>query len=143
MVAKITKRDFLKLAGMGGVVFASGLPGFNSAARAAGMAGADFHFVQLSDLGGVFEVSGPIGRHVEANEYDDPELVKLGTPTHSILNDAERRKASAKVFDYLTDNAYAFVIIPGGTVYTHTKEVKLNTSAPRALPVNPHEFTWK
>ena len=52
MVAKITKRDFLKLAGMGGVVFASGLPGFKSSARAAGMgmAGDDFHFVQLSDL---------------------------------------------------------------------------------------------
>lgn len=50
MVAKLTKRDFLKLAGMGGVVFASALPGFASRALAAGMAADEFYFVQLSDL---------------------------------------------------------------------------------------------
>lgn len=37
------RRDFLKLAGIGGVVYASGLPGF------AGAAQADFSFVQLTD----------------------------------------------------------------------------------------------
>ena len=95
------------------------------------------------DGGAVFDVSGPIGRHVEANEYSDPVLAKLAEPIHTILSDAERRKAARPVFDYITDNAYAFVIIPGGTVYTHTKDVKLNTGAPRALPMNPHEFTWK
>jgi peptide/nickel transport system substrate-binding protein len=93
------------------------------------------------DGGGVFEVSGPIERHV--SEYDDPELTKLAAPTHSILDDRARRHAAAKVFDHLTDNALAFVLIPGMVVYTHTKEVKLNTSIPRALPVSPHEFTWK
>ena len=50
MNAKITKRDFLKLAGLGGVVFASALPGFGSVSRAAGKAAGDFYFVQLSDL---------------------------------------------------------------------------------------------
>ena len=41
------RRDFLKLAGLGGAVFASGLPGCASL----GMGGAqDFHFVQLSDV---------------------------------------------------------------------------------------------
>ena len=49
MTAKITKRDFLKLAGLGGVVFASALPGFGSVSRAAGKAAGDFYFVQLSD----------------------------------------------------------------------------------------------
>jgi len=42
------RREFLKLAGLGGVVFASGLPGCASF----GTAGApqDFHFLQLSDV---------------------------------------------------------------------------------------------
>jgi 3',5'-cyclic AMP phosphodiesterase CpdA len=41
------RRDFLKLAGLGGAVFASGLPGCASL----GMGGAqDFYFVQLSDV---------------------------------------------------------------------------------------------
>src|SRR5579883_1182995 len=50
MVAKVTKRDFLRLAGMGGVVFASSLPGVAGRALAAGMAMEEFYFVQLSDL---------------------------------------------------------------------------------------------
>jgi len=33
MTANFTKREFLKLAGLGGVVFASALPGFGSASR--------------------------------------------------------------------------------------------------------------
>jgi hypothetical protein len=46
MRRSINRRDFLKLTGLGGVVFASGLAGFPSygASRAS-----DFHFVQLSD----------------------------------------------------------------------------------------------
>jgi len=48
MVANITKRDFLRLAGMGGVVLASQLPGFASRSFAA--EADEFYFVQLSDL---------------------------------------------------------------------------------------------
>ena len=46
MANTIDRRDFLKLAGIGGAVFASGLPG------CATMAGGqdDFYFVQLSDI---------------------------------------------------------------------------------------------
>ena len=43
-----TRRHFLKLAGLGGVVFASGLPGWASAARRSASA-QDFYLVQLSD----------------------------------------------------------------------------------------------
>src|SRR5882672_9887987 len=47
IMSKIDRRDFMKLAGLGGVVFASGL-GFN--AFGTGMIGReDFYFVQLSD----------------------------------------------------------------------------------------------
>ena len=95
------------------------------------------------DGGAVFDVSGPIGRHVEAQEYDDATLAKLAEPIHAILDDGERRKAAARIFDYITENSYASVVLSSLVIYTHTKEVKLNTSAPRAVPVNPHEFTWK
>jgi hypothetical protein len=44
---KIDRRDFLKLTGLGGVVFASALGGWASAARKSGHE--EFHFVQLSD----------------------------------------------------------------------------------------------
>ncbi|APV50021.1 serine/threonine protein phosphatase [Betaproteobacteria bacterium GR16-43] len=43
----IDRREFIKLAGFGGLVFASGLPG---CAHLAGPGGGDFHFLQLSDL---------------------------------------------------------------------------------------------
>jgi len=95
------------------------------------------------DGGSVFDVSGPIGRHVQAGEYEDAVLSKLALPVHAALDDAQRRKMAAPVFDYITENAYAFAIIPGTSSYTHTKEVKLNTSIPRAIQVHPHEFTWK
>lgn len=42
------RREFLKLAGLGGVVFASGLPGCASLGSPG--ASPDFHFLQLSDL---------------------------------------------------------------------------------------------
>ena len=44
---KIDRRDFLKLAGLGGAVFASGLSGWAQAAKSAGAK--EFYFVQLSD----------------------------------------------------------------------------------------------
>src|SRR5262245_46994963 len=44
----IDRRDFLRMAGLGGVVFASGLPG--CAGWGGAGAPADFHFIQLSDL---------------------------------------------------------------------------------------------
>ena len=45
MSTAFDRRDFMRLAGLGGVVFASGLAG--CATRAA--PSSDFHFVQLSD----------------------------------------------------------------------------------------------
>ena len=94
--------------------------------------------------GGMMEVSGQLGRHVDSNEYDDPMLAKLAGATSSIMDDAARRTEVAKVFDYITDNAYAFAIISNYSFFTHTKEVKLNNArAVRAENVNPHEFGWQ
>jgi len=93
--------------------------------------------------GGMFEVSGQLGRHVHSKDYEDPMLEKLASPTYAIGNDAERRKAVAKIFDYITEQAYAFVTVANRPVFTHTKDVKLNASGFRAEQVNPHEFGWK
>ena len=46
MAQSIDRREFLKLAGLGGAVFASGLAG---GARFVNAADGDFYFVQLSD----------------------------------------------------------------------------------------------
>ena len=48
MTSNIDRRQFAKLAGLGGVVFASGL-GSPLTAGSAQAAGEDFYFVQLSD----------------------------------------------------------------------------------------------
>src|SRR5258706_14596321 len=55
MQQSIDRRQFLKLAGLGGVVFASGLAG---GAKFAGAAQDDFYFVQLSDTHWGF--NGPV-----------------------------------------------------------------------------------
>ena len=93
--------------------------------------------------GGMFEVSGQIGRHIDSREYNDPVLTKLAGITYEVLDDVERRKAVAKVFDHLTEQAYAFPMMPNRPVFTHTKEVRLNARDFRAEQVNPHEFGWK
>lgn len=93
--------------------------------------------------GGMMEVSGQIGRHVDSNEYDDPLLGKFASESATILDDAARRKVVAKIFDRMTEQAYAFPMVPYHTIYTHTKEVKLNARDMRAEHVNPHEFAWE
>ena len=53
---KIDRREFLKLSGLGGVVFASGLAGCSSMGAHADRQ--DFYFVQLSDIHWGF--NGPV-----------------------------------------------------------------------------------
>ena len=93
--------------------------------------------------GGMFEVSGQLGRHVESNDYGDPTLAKFAEVVPAISDDAERRKAVAKIFDHITEQAYAEVTVPNQTVITHTKEVVFNAGSIRADSINPHEFGWK
>jgi hypothetical protein len=93
--------------------------------------------------GGMFDVAGQLGRHVESNDYGDPELAKLASVVPTILDDKKRREAAAKVFDRITEMAYAEVTDPNRPVFVHTKEVVLNARTIRAEQVNPHEFGWK
>ena len=105
------RRDFLKLAGLGGVVFASGLGGIAAAAgKASGKAAAydDFFFVQLSDTHWGF--SGPpnpdaqvtLRKAVAAvnslNEQPD-FIVFTGDLTHTTDDPKERRRRMAEFRD--------------------------------------------
>src|SRR4051812_7069269 len=102
MASDIDRRDFLKLAGLGGigVVFGSALPGI---ARAAGHD--DFYFVQLSDTHWGFEGApnpdskGTLKKAVaavNALEQQPDFVVFTGDPTHTTDNPMERRKRMAE-----------------------------------------------
>jgi 3',5'-cyclic AMP phosphodiesterase CpdA len=107
MAHPMDRRQFLKLAGVGGVVFASGL------ARTAGAAtGEDFHFVQLSDTHWGFE--GPpnpdakvtLKKAVAAvNALNDPPdfIMFTGDLTHTTEDGRERRARLTGFRDIVAD----------------------------------------
>ena len=104
MSASIDRRDFLKLAGLGGVVFASGLgcAAGRGEATARGAAEDDFYFVQLSDSHWGFEgpVINPDARGtlpkavaaVNALAVQPDFIVFTGDLTHTTDDPAERRR---------------------------------------------------
>src|SRR5882672_12911171 len=98
MSESIDRREFLKLAGLGGAVFASGLPG------CAGMGGAkqdDFYFVQLSDTHWGFkgpalnpDAEGTLQKAVaavNALSFEPDFIVFTGDLTHTTDDPKERR----------------------------------------------------
>ena len=94
--------------------------------------------------GNSFSVGPNVVRHFQTGEYQDPELAKLVAPIPTVLDDAERRKAAAKAFDYLTENAYAFAMIPNREIFTMTKEVGIRRPNDlRPAQISPQEFFWK
>jgi hypothetical protein len=94
----IDRRDFLRLAGVGGVVFASGLAG---CARYSNAAGSDFYFVQLSDVHWGFkgpvinpEAGATLQRAVaQVNALPEPPdfIVFTGDLTHTTDDPGVRR----------------------------------------------------
>ncbi len=106
MSESIDRREFLKLAGLGGAVFASGLAG------CAGMAGAkqeDFHFVQLSDTHWGFkgpalnpDADGTLQKAVAAVNslsFEPDFIVFTGDLTHTTDDPKERRRRLAEFRD--------------------------------------------
>jgi hypothetical protein len=146
MVARLTKRDFLKLAGIGGAVFASGLPGVAARALAAGMAVDEFYFVQLSDLHWGFkgpkvnpDAEGTLPKAIaRVNALPEPPdfIVFTGDITHTTDDPKERRKRMAKAKEIISglkvkqirflagehdaslDNGEAFKEFFGNTTYS-------------------------
>ncbi|HEY3491134.1 MAG TPA: metallophosphoesterase [Candidatus Deferrimicrobiaceae bacterium] len=100
MNSKLDRRQFLKLAGIGGVVFASGMGGFAEAAKT-GTVGKDFFFVQLSDTHWGFkdekvnpDWQGTLKKAVAAvNDLESPPafIVFTGDLSHTTDDPKERR----------------------------------------------------
>ena len=111
----INRRDFLRLAGLGGAVFASGLVRTAGAADKAASRGAaydDFYFVQLSDTHWGFE--GPPNpdakvtlrkavRAVNSLEDQPDFIVFTGDLTHTTDDPKERRQRMAQFRDIVAD----------------------------------------
>ena len=106
MSESIDRREFLKLAGLGGAVFASGLAG------CAGMASAkqeDFYFVQLSDTHWGFkgpalnpDADGTLQKAVAAVNslsFEPDFIVFTGDLTHTTDDPKERRRRLAEFRD--------------------------------------------
>jgi hypothetical protein len=102
MTRKIERRDFLKLAGLGGAVFASGLGYLSGAAARPDEQGRDFYFVQLSDTHWGFsgpqinpDADGTLKKAVaavNALRHQPDFIVFTGDLTHTTDDPLERRK---------------------------------------------------
>ena len=102
----VDRRQFLKIAGLGGVVFASGLGCASTKSDMAYGAGQDeFFFVQLSDTHWGFkgapnpDAEGTLPKAIAAVNALDPQpdfIVFTGDLTHTTDDPAERRRRMAK-----------------------------------------------
>jgi predicted phosphodiesterase len=107
-MSKVDRREFLKLAGVGGVVFASGL-GFSAQGGGKGASPEEFYFVQLSDTHWGFDgpavnpdAQGTLKKAVAAvNSLDaQPDFVVFtGDLTHTTEDARERRDRMAQFRD--------------------------------------------
>jgi 3',5'-cyclic AMP phosphodiesterase CpdA len=98
---------FIKAMGVGGVVFAAGLPGFAETLASTGSAkGSDFYFVQLSDTHWGFEgakanpdAKGTLGKAIDAVNVLDPQpdfVIFTGDLTHITDDPVQRRQRMAE-----------------------------------------------
>jgi len=107
MGSQMDRLTFIKVMGIGGAVFATGLPGFAEALGPAGSAKAsDFYFVQLTDTHWGFEgakanpdAKGTLGKAIDAVNALDPQpdfVIFTGDLTHITDDAALRRKRMAE-----------------------------------------------
>src|SRR5438876_5473628 len=108
----VDRRQFLKLAGLGGVVFASGLGCASTKSGMAYEAAQDeFFFVQLSDTHWGFkgapnpDAEGTLPKAIAAVNALDPQpdfIVFTGDLTHTTDDPAERRRRLAQFKDLMS-----------------------------------------
>ncbi len=109
---KIDRRDFLRVAGVGSVVFVSGLGGLDSLKNKALAAEGDFFFVQLSDTHWGFtgpainpDSTGTLKKAVEAVnslKIKPDFIVFTGDLSHVTDDDNERRKRLSQFRDIVS-----------------------------------------
>ena len=103
MGSQMDRLTFLRIMGIGGAVFATGLPGFAEALGPAGSSRAsDFYFVQLSDTHWGFtgakanpDATGTLGKAIDAVNALDPQpdfIIFTGDLTHITDDPVLRRK---------------------------------------------------
>ena len=107
MKQALNRRDFIKLAGLGGVIFASGLSGCatNGASKLGNKTEDDFYFVQLSDSHWGFEgAANPDAKNtlkkavaaVNSLAQQPDFIIFTGDLTHTTDDPIERRKRLAE-----------------------------------------------
>ncbi len=107
MGSQMDRLTFIKVMGIGGAVFATGLPGFAETLGSAAKAKAsDFYFVQLTDTHWGFEgakanpdAAGTLGKAIDAvNALDPPPdfVIFTGDLTHITDDPAVRRQRMAE-----------------------------------------------
>jgi len=102
MDSGMSRNQFLKMMGVGGLVFATGLPGFGGA----GAKGDDFFFVQLSDIHWGFQgpkanpdAAGTFPKAIEAVNGLSPQpdfIIFTGDLTHDTPDGDARRRRMAE-----------------------------------------------
>jgi hypothetical protein len=124
MAAHINRREFLRLAGLGGVVFASGLGYTADAATSKGSKLEEFYWVQLSDSHWGFEgppvnpdAKGTLKKAVEEVNglSQQPDFVVFtGDLTHTTDDPVERRKRMTEFRDIVAGlNVKTVKFMPG------------------------------
>jgi Calcineurin-like phosphoesterase len=124
MAAHINRRDFLRLAGLGGVVFASGLGYTADAATSKGTKLEEFYWVQLSDSHWGFEgppvnpdAKGTLKKAVEevnSLSFQPDFVVFTGDLTHTTDDPVERRKRMTEFRDIVAAlNVKTVKFMPG------------------------------
>lgn len=104
MGSEMDRLTFMKLLGIGGAVFATGVPGFSEAMGPAAQA-SDFYFVQLTDTHWGFEgpkanpdATGTLAKAIDAVNALDPQpdfVIFTGDLTHITDDAALRRRRMA------------------------------------------------
>src|SRR4030095_10220266 len=124
MAAYIDRREFLRLAGLGGVVFASGLGYSAGAATSKGNKLEEFYWVQLSDSHWGFEgppvnpdAKGTLKKAVEevnGLSHHPDFVVFTGDLTHTTDDPVERRKRMTEFRDIVAGlNVKTVKFMPG------------------------------
>jgi 3',5'-cyclic AMP phosphodiesterase CpdA len=103
----IDRRAFMRLAGLGGAVFASGLPGWARAQQYGARSAEDFYFAQLSDLHWGFadpqvnpDFQGTLPKAIATVNAlpEEPDfIVFTGDLTHNTDDPRERRRRLGQV----------------------------------------------
>ncbi|WP_050469114.1 metallophosphoesterase family protein [Herbaspirillum chlorophenolicum] len=169
---EMNRRKFLRLAGLGGVIYASGLSGWAAAADA-GAAAEDFFFVQLSDSHWGFEgAPNPDARGtlkkavatVNSLEQLPDFIVFTGDLTHTTDDPKERRQRLAEFKDIVSalrvktvyfmpgehdaalDNGAAYQEFFGKTHYTFEHKgvhfIVLDNVSDPAAKIGDEQLAW-